>query len=122
MPTIDPRQSLLALPVRLASLRQQLARARRTSSPGASPMDAAAPALAQRIASIAQDDPDRRRKAVRIVLEAELAREFGAQLLNDPRFPEMLDAVQRQMQHDAQAARAVHNLGEWLLCAAPAAG
>jgi hypothetical protein len=103
-------------------LRQQLARAGRAGSAGASHVDAAAAALAQRIAAIAQDDPDRRRKAVRIVLEAELAREFGAQLLNDPRFPEMLDAVQRQMQQDAQAARAVHSLGEWLLSPAPAAG
>jgi hypothetical protein len=121
--TINPRQSVPALPVRLASLRQELARTRRVA-PGAqaSHGDAPAAVLAQRIAGIALDDPERRRKAVRVVLEAELAREFGAPLLGDPRCADMLDAIQQQMQRDPDSARAVDRLGDWLLSAAPQPG
>jgi hypothetical protein len=76
--------------------------------------------MAQRIAAIDGAEPQRRRKAVRVLLEAELAREFGTALLNDPTLPQLLDAVQDQMQADAQLAEAVHALGDWLL-AQPAA-
>jgi hypothetical protein len=118
--TIDPRPSVPALPVRLASLRQELARTRRAASNAdASHADAPAAVLAQRIAAIAHDDPERRRKAVRILLEAELAREFGASLLGDPRCTDMLDTVQHQMQQDPDSAHAVNSLGDWLLSAAP---
>jgi hypothetical protein len=72
-------------------------------------------ATAQRIAAIAPDDPDRPRKAVRSYLESELAREFGAGLLNDPEFPTLLDAVQQRMHEDAQTASAVEALGRLLL-------
>ncbi|MBK6005998.1 hypothetical protein JJB11_07810 [Ramlibacter ginsenosidimutans] len=120
MTTIDPRQSVPALPVRLASLRQELARTRRAGPRAqASDTDAPAAVLAQRIAAIALDDPERRRKAVRLVLEAELAREFGAPLLGDPRCADMLDAIQQQMQRDPESAQAVDGLGDWLLSAAP---
>jgi hypothetical protein len=71
--------------------------------------------MARRLEAIPAADPDRRRKAVRVYLECELAREFGAPLLNDPQFPQMLDAVQEQMQQDAQVAAAVHALGDLLL-------
>lgn len=122
MTTIDPRQSVPALPVRLASLRQELARTRRASSGAqASHTDASAAVLAQRIAAIAPDDPERRRKAVRLVLEAELAREFGAPLLGDPRCADMLDAIQQQMQRDPESAQAVDSLGDWLLSGSPQA-
>jgi hypothetical protein len=121
--TIDPRPSVPALPVRLASLRQELAHTRRaTSAAQSSHTDAPAAVLAQRIAAIAHDDPERRRKAVRIVLEAELAREFGAPLLGDPRCADMLDAVQQQMQQDPESARAVNSLGDWLLSGATQPG
>lgn len=117
--TIDPRQPLTAaLRTQLADVRER-ARARARSAAATAKTDAAMPgaaaAMAQRIAAIGRADPDRRRKAVRIFLETELAREFGAGLLNDPVFPEMLDAVQQQMQDDGQAAAAVHALGELLL-------
>jgi hypothetical protein len=114
--TIDPRQSLVAaLQSQLAPLRQR-ARTRSSAAraaPGAG--QAAAASMAQRLEAIAAADPDRRRKAVRVYLECELAREFGAPLLNDPQFPQMLDAVQEQMQQDAQVAAAVHALGDLLL-------
>jgi hypothetical protein len=72
-------------------------------------------AMTQRIQAIAEDDPDRPRKAVRIYLESEFAREFGASLLNDPEFAEMLDAVQQRLEDDAQTAGAVQALGRLLL-------
>ena len=71
--------------------------------------------MAQRLAAIAPEDPERRQKAVRIYIESELAREFGAGLLNDPAFPQMVDAVLQQMQDDAQTAAAVQALGDLLL-------
>lgn len=70
---------------------------------------------AHRIRGIDPADPDRRRKAVRIHLESELAREFGQALLNDPGLPQMLDAIEQQMQEDPQVAAAVHALGDLLL-------
>ncbi|HET8744062.1 MAG TPA: hypothetical protein VFM98_00535, partial [Ramlibacter sp.] len=72
-------------------------------------------AVAQRIAALAPQDPQRARKAVRIYLEAELAREFGAKLLNDPQFPALVDAVQERMEGDAEMARAVEALARLLL-------
>ena len=52
---------------------------------------------------------------MRCYLEGELAREFGVAILNDPAFPQMLDAVQEHMQGEAQTAAAVHAVGELLL-------
>ena len=120
MTTIDPNQRLAS------TLREQVSTLRDRGKLGGSGRAAsdAAPArgvheraevMAQRILGIDAADPDRRRKAVRIYLEAELAREFGGDLLNDPAFPQMLDAIQQQMQGDAQTAAAVHALGDLLL-------
>lgn len=117
MTTIDPNQRIAAV------LREQVAALRQRSSTPNAPgtrADAASarPAsevMAQKIRAIAPADPDRRRKAVRVLLESEIAREFGAALLNDPAFPQMLDAVQQQMQDDAETAAAVLKLGDLLL-------
>ena len=114
MSLIDPRLPLASV------LRAQLARVReRARTTGASApagvADATAATLPQRIQAIDPADPDRRRKAVRIYLESELAREFGTGVLNDPAFPQMVDAVQQQMQEDAQTAAAVQALGDLLL-------
>lgn len=117
MTTIDPRAAVLAaLQSRLAPLRPFRLPATSGSRP-AGGSRAVANVFAQRVAALDRSDPDRRRKAVRIVLEVELARTFGAGVLNDPSFPGMLDAVQDQMQADAQTAAAVHALGELLLAA-----
>jgi hypothetical protein len=116
--TIDPHQRLAAaLQQQLRALRER-ARAQATRSASAAPRVAASrlsPPALQRLARIEAADPDRRRKAVRIYLEGELAREFGDAVLNDPALPQMLDSVQDQMHADAQAADAVHALGELLL-------
>jgi hypothetical protein len=108
----DPHFSA-ALQAQLGALRE---RARAHARPAAAAPASNTPAtLLQRISSISSDDPDRRRKAVRVYLEGELSREFGDGLLNDPAFPQMLDAVQQQMQEDAQTAKAVDALGDLLL-------
>ena len=115
MSTIDPRASVLAaLQSRLASLRPSRPRAG-TGKSRAVRTEAVTSAVAQRVGALDRSDADRRRKAVRIVLEVELARTFGGAMLNDPAFPGMLDAVQDQMQADAQTAAAVHALGDLLL-------
>jgi hypothetical protein len=121
--TIDPHQPLAAaLQAQVAALRERAAARASAGAPAkqASAQQPLSPAMTQRIAAIDGADPQRRRKAVRVVLEAELAREFGPALLNDPTLPQLLDAVQDQMQADAQLAEAVHALGDWLL-AQPAA-
>lgn len=119
MTPIDPSQGLAA------ALQAQLARARQRAPTPRSAGNAAAAGsrragvisrtLAQRIAALAPEDPERPRKAVRIYLEAELAREFGASVLNDPEFPALLEAVQARLQEDAQTAAAVAALGRLLL-------
>src|SRR5437763_15499504 len=118
---IDPRHSVAAaLQARLAAAgvrRRTSGPATDTAAAGGSAQRAAA-ALTQRIASIDRTDPDRRRKAVRVVLESELSRAFGAGLLNDPGFPVMLDAVQDQMEDDGEVAAAVRTLGDLLLAGA----
>lgn len=114
MTTIDPRQQLAAsLQSQVGALRARKQAAGTTSAQAAAGADQIA--LAQRLAAIDAHDPDRRRKAVRVVLEAELAREFGDTLLNDPAFGQMLDAVQSQMDADAELAAAVAALADILL-------
>ena len=118
MTTINPNQPLAAaLQAQVAALRERTA-ARASAGAPAQPTAAQqplSPAMTQRIAAIDGADPQRRRKAVLVLLEAQLALEFGTALLNDPTLPQLLDAVQDQMQADAQLAEAVHALGDWLL-------
>jgi hypothetical protein len=121
MTTIAPHQRLAAaLRDQLAALRQRGELQRLPGGHSAAPQAeraAAGPAqvMAQRIRSIDPADPDRRQKAVRVFLESELAREFGAVVLSDSAFPAMLDAVQQQMQQDADTAAAVQALGDLLV-------
>ena len=117
MSSIDPAQRLAS------AMRTQRVRERAAARAGAAVGSEGARrgahgvsgGMAQRIAAIDAQDPDRPRKAVRIYLEAELAREFGAALLNDPQFPSLLDAVQQRMDEDPQTAGAVEALGRLLL-------
>jgi hypothetical protein len=127
MTTIDPHQRFAAaLRDQLSALRQRGEAQRLHGGNSAAPQAERAASgsshvMAQRIRSIDPADPDRRQKAVRVFLESELAREFGAVVLNDSAFPAMLDAVQQQMQQDAGTAAAVQAVGELLLsdCVAP---
>lgn len=121
MTTIDPNQPIAAaLQAQIAALRERTAARAAAGAPPQLPaaQQPLSAAMTQRIAAIDAADPQRRRKAVRVLLEAELAREFGTALLNDPTLPQLLDAVQEQMQADAQLAAAVQALGDWLLAQA----
>jgi hypothetical protein len=121
MTIIDPGQGVAAaVRAQIEALRERDRGPSRTG--GTSPAQQArrrphtvSPAMSQRIQALDADDPDRRRKAVRIYLEAELAREFGGGLLNDPAFAGMLDAVQGQMEADAPTAAAIDALGRLLV-------
>lgn len=75
--------------------------------------------MAARLRAIDPDAPDAHQQAVGIYLESELARVFGADLLNDPQFPQLLLSIQQQMQQDAALAAAVEAAGA-LLLASPA--
>jgi hypothetical protein len=117
---IDPELQLTAaVREQLAALRERSASAR-TADAGHPGLAATRPGglhatLAQRIQAIAPDDPDRPRKAVRLLLEERLAREFGAALLGDPEFAAMLDAIEDRMSQDKQLAASVAALGQLLV-------
>lgn len=58
--------------------------------------------LAEGIESIALDDPERRKKALRVFVEGVLAWQFGDALLNDPRFAELAAEVQATLEKEPQ--------------------
>ncbi|HEY0825783.1 MAG TPA: hypothetical protein VGD76_18505, partial [Ramlibacter sp.] len=98
MTSIDPRSPLAAaLQAQLASVRDRARVQHRSKAAASDESTRTRTSLAQRVGAIGRDDPERRRKAVRLYLESELAREFGSALLNDPALPQMLDAVQQRM-------------------------
>jgi hypothetical protein len=68
-----------------------------------------------RVKQIARDDPQRGRKAFRVFLEAVLLSHFGAGLVNDPRFFQMVDDIQLAMEADAQCRDLVASAIEQLL-------
>ena len=123
MTTIDPSsQVALALQSQVAAMKERgKAKGTAAHQPGSTPHGTVSGTFAQRMQAIAPDDPNRRQKAVRLFLQAELVREFGDALLNDPQFGTMLDAVQEQMARDEKTAAAVSALGD-LLLAGKAAG
>jgi hypothetical protein len=117
---IDPNQRLAAA----VHGEVQAFRARRGQAPAEPAATARSAAhsgvralVAQRVHALDRDDPRRQSKAVRIFLESVLLYELGGQLVADPSFADMVDAVQAQMQGDPQLAAAVDQLGAFLLSA-----
>lgn len=116
MTLIDPRRGITAaLQAQVAAARVRDRTAAWTAARPPGTAAAAGPALAERIRAIPADDPQRRSRAVRLFLESELLREFGADLLGDPQFATMVDAVHQQMREDPQIARAAEALADLLL-------
>jgi hypothetical protein len=108
--TIDPaRLVAAALQARLALQGQHKPAPRNTAS------GAAGSSLTQRVQAIPADDPQRRRKALRVFLEALFLREFGAGLVHDPQFPALVQAVQEQMEADEALRRASESFSDLLL-------
>lgn len=58
--------------------------------------------VAQRVAALTPDDPQRRRKVFRIFLESVLALEFGPQLIGDNDFDQLVEKVLVHMESDSE--------------------
>jgi hypothetical protein len=58
--------------------------------------------IGQRVRAINRDDPKLGRKAFHIFLEAILFSHFGEQLINDPKFHQIIDDVQDTMEADTE--------------------
>lgn len=56
--------------------------------------------IGQRVKSIDPNDPQRGRKAFRIFLETVLLSQLGENLINDPKFYQMVDDIQNAMESD----------------------
>jgi len=77
------------------------------------------PALIEaRVRQIGRDDPQRGRKAFRVFLEAVLLTHLGEELMNDPRFYQLLDDVQRALEDDPSSAGLVKQAVDHLLAGA----
>ena len=125
MTVIDPSQRLASLlRSHVSVFQQQVAAQRKTEQKSAQgrPSSDLAGVVAQRIHAIGAEDPDRKRKAFRIFLESVLLHELGPNLIQDPSFPAMVDAVQQQMEADRGLASAAEELAGVLLAGAVASG
>lgn len=71
--------------------------------------------IVQRVRAIADDDPQRRRKAFRIFLESVLSSELGGDLINDPAFHRLIDQVQQSMEANQELLPAIDRAGGFLL-------
>jgi hypothetical protein len=72
-------------------------------------------AVANAMATIAPQDPARRRKAFRAFLEASLALEFGIEDPHGAEFQQLLAGVQEAMQADPKISAAIEEAGEHLI-------
>lgn len=73
--------------------------------------------IAQRIQGIERDDPHRGRKAFRVFLESVLLSHFGEQLINDPKFYQLIDDIQMSMEADPDIRNLVGSAIEHLISA-----
>lgn len=74
--------------------------------------------LLRRLKGIDAADPDRRRKAFRMFMEATLVRELGAQMPGDPQFPALVDQVLERMDADPELKAASMEAADLLLAQA----
>ncbi|HYF19723.1 MAG TPA: hypothetical protein VEA40_17785 [Ramlibacter sp.] len=110
--TIDPARFVAAaLQARVAAQGAQKGLSRKPT-PSAGGL---AGTVTQRVQAIPADDPQRRRKALRVFLEALFLREFGGGLVQDPAFADLVQAVQEQMEADEALRRASQSLSDLLL-------
>ncbi|TFY97071.1 hypothetical protein [Ramlibacter humi] len=119
MTFIDASQRLaLLLRTQVPAFRAQQGRMRgkaQAAEPSADQPSDLAGVVAQRIQALAANDPDRKRKALRIFLESLLLQQLGPQLLHDSSFSSMVDAVQGQIQADPETASAAEALSDLLV-------
>lgn len=65
--------------------------------------------------AIDPDDNNRSRKAFRIYLECVLLFELGTNLINEPRFYQLVDEVHRTMEQDAELRLRMEEAGKLLM-------
>jgi hypothetical protein len=87
----------------------------RPGHPAAPPREDLAQAIARRVSVIEPADPDRRRKVFRVFLESMLLEEWGAQLINDPAFYQLVETVHSQMAADARLQSLMDQAADRLL-------
>jgi len=122
MTTIGPRSQLLAeIRAQARAWRQRPAGApasaasdARASTSSATRQDWSA-TIAQAVAAIHPDDPQRHRKAFRAYLQAVLARECGFHEVEDPAFQGLVDQVQAAMELDPGLQESMAAAGRALL-------
>jgi len=73
----------------------------RAAPPTGSAGQALADVVRRRVAAIPADDPQRRRRMLRTVLETCLASEWGNAVAGDPAFHALVDQVQQTIESDA---------------------
>jgi hypothetical protein len=71
--------------------------------------------IGQRIKQIERDDPHRGKKAFRVFLEVVLLSQLGEQLINDPKFYQLLDDVQTSIETDPEIGSLVDKATAHLL-------
>lgn len=117
MSSIDPTGRLLIY------LRQQTQEWKRQHPAGAAAAAARGGSALSRsvqqasvaISALDRDDPQARRQAFRLFLQAVLRRELGAGVADDPAFPVLVQRVQDTMEADAELQAAIEQAGELLL-------
>lgn len=123
MTTIDPASRLLAqIRAQAREWKRRVASGREGSAGETSlaPTAGETPAhwmaqVARSVVAIAPTDPDRRRKAFRVYLQATLARECGIEHFDDPAFQDLVARVQDAMEADPRLRRAIESAGDMLL-------
>jgi hypothetical protein len=73
--------------------------------------------ISLRVNSLDKDDPQRRKKAFKIFLESTIVAELGTELMNDPRFFQMIEDIYQQMSADSELAILVDQATDILLAA-----
>lgn len=123
MTTIDPSSSLLAR-IRAHALdwKERVADRRDASTRPENRPEAAAEGTSDWMAQVARavvaidpNDPDRRRKAFRVYLQAALSRECGIRQVDDLGFQDLVDRVQVTMEADPRLRSAIETAGDMLL-------
>lgn len=71
--------------------------------------------VAMRVRALDAHDPNRRRKAFRVFLEATLLQTFGRDRIDGTAFDQMVDKVMQRMESDAALVASMSEAGELLL-------
>jgi hypothetical protein len=118
---IDPAAHLASL-IRAAATARVVPRKPQPETAGAAVRHAPAPTassvqalVARQVGAIAVDDPNRRRKAFRVFLEAVLLDQFGAERIGDHGFNQLIDQVLVEMESDPALVEAMTDAADQLL-------